>query len=548
MSYLLEVLGRGLEQDVEDVLRSHCAASPSRSIEELQQARMEDPDDDAVVVELGLAYLREGRLPEAADALADAVRGEPDSVAARAGLGIVSASAGDLDGAVTHLRIAEELLGDEPTLPFARGLCLEKLSQPESAAQCYRRAIEADGAYAPARHRLAAVSLFRERTDEAVEQYLALRQAEPQDSWTRTSLGHLLYRAGRYDEAAEEFEAAIAMEPENWALVDDEVEALVADDRIHDAIARLQEMIAEQGPFADLHVRLADLYDRVDDDDQATKHYLLALEIQPSYLEATVKLGTHHLQFGRWEEAAEVFYQAAELNDRVLLNYVGMGVAQFAAGKRDDALNSFDLAAAVEPNSTLLLTEMARLQLKAALGDAFARSFAAIHDQTPPELDLDNETLIHKQLERHAEQVGRTPNHADLRYRYGVLLRSEDRLADAKEQFRKAVHISPSYVQAIVKLGITLQELGEVDAAIETCRMALALRQDAIDLHYKLGLLYTDREAFTRSVKQMEQAAGGGADSGQIRAGLALSLQNMGLMDRAAATWRSLYRVTVAGA
>jgi lipopolysaccharide biosynthesis regulator YciM len=64
-----------------------------------------------------------------------------------------------------------------------------------------------------------------------------------------------------------------------------------------------------------------------------------------------------------------------------------------------------------------------------------------------------------------------------------------------------------------------------------------------VDLHYRLGLLYTDRREFDKAVQHMEQAAEGAPDNQQIRASLALSLQNMGLMDRAAATWRSLWRL-----
>ena len=41
----------------------------------------------------------------------------------------------------------------------------------------------------------------------------------------------------------------------------------------------------------------------------------------------------------------------------------------------------------------------------------------------------------------------------------------------------------------------------------------------------------------------MEQAAANAPGNEQIRAGLALSLQNMGLMDRAAATWRAPWKV-----
>ncbi|GAG49905.1 unnamed protein product, partial [marine sediment metagenome] len=145
---------------------------------------------------------------------------------------------------------------------------------------------------------------------EAAEQYIALRDAEPQHTWIRTALAHLYYRIGSYDKAVEEFEGAIVMEPENWALIDDEVESLVGSGLIREAIERLHTLLTEQGEFADLHARLGDLYGRIGDDEAAMHHYHTALDLQPNYLEATVKLGTQHLITGRWDEAAEAFHAA----------------------------------------------------------------------------------------------------------------------------------------------------------------------------------------------------------------------------------------------
>jgi hypothetical protein len=66
-------------------------------------------------------------------------------------------------------------------------------------------------------------------------------------------------------------------------------------------------------------------------------------------------------------------------------------------------------------------------------------------------------------------------------------------------------------------------------------------------VHYRLGLLYTDRRQFEEAARHMEQAAEGSGGNENVRAGLALSLQNMGLMDRSAATWRSLTKMHTAG-
>jgi lipopolysaccharide biosynthesis regulator YciM len=104
------------------------------------------------------------------------------------------------------------------------------------------------------------------------------------------------------------------------------------------------------------------------------------------------------------------------------------------------------------------------------------------------------------------------------------------------------VRISPAFLKAWIKLGITQQEMGLVDDAIETFRKSMDVRADCVDVHYRLGLLYTNRTEFDQAVRHMEEAAGN-TDDGQIRAALALSLQNMGLMDRVAATWRGLWKI-----
>jgi len=71
----------------------------------------------------------------------------------------------------------------------------------------------------------------------------------------------------------------------------------------------------------------------------------------------------------------------------------------------------------------------------------------------------------------------------------------------------------------------------------------LNIHPQYVDMHYRLGLLYTDRKQFDQTVRHMEAAAQGAGNNAQIRANLALSLQNMGLMDRAAAAWRSLRKM-----
>ena len=380
--------------------------------------------------------------------------------------------------------------------------------------------------------------------DEAIEQVESLLEVLPNESDLRTTLAQLCYHDGQYDQAMEHFETAIAMGPENWSLVDDEVEELVAAGKTPQAIARLGELIEAQGDSADMHVRLADLYSRCGEDEKALRHFNLAMSREPDYLEARVKLGTHHLVCGRWEQAAEAFHGAADLNDQILMNYIGLGVSQLAAGRTEDATTSFELAGTIEPNSTLLLTETARLQLRAAIARELAVDYSS-NGGTDVITEGDNNARLLTQVQRHADQVRLHDRRADLKYRYGVLLRNQGRTAEAMTQFSEAARINPAYIEALVKLGIAQRETEMTEQAVTSFCQAMEIDRATLRSYYELALLYTDRNKLTERIKRKESA---GRDGDQVRSEIALSLQQMGLMDPAAATWRSLWRIHQAGA
>jgi len=195
----------------------------------------------------------------------------------------------------------------------------------------------------------------------------------------------------------------------------------------------------------------------------------------------------------------------------------------------------------VEPNSTLLLVEMMKLQIKVAMADEMEQSFLAGETLTVTEITLDNEHLLQMQLQRHDDEVRRSPADAQTRYRYGVLLRTVESLEESLEQFATAAELCPAYTQALIELGVTHQELGLSDKAIEAFRLVQDVPQESVELHYRLGLLHTERSRFEEACRDV--IAAGGQDDRQMRAAMGLSLQNMGLLDPKAATWRRLRRM-----
>jgi Flp pilus assembly protein TadD len=64
------------------------------------------------------------------------------------------------------------------------------------------------------------------------------------------------------------------------------------------------------------------------------------------------------------------------------------------------------------------------------------------------------------------------------------------------------------------------------------------IQPDYVDLHYQLGTLFAQRHKFEMAVEHFEHAAQGNPVNVCFQANLALALQNMGLIDRANATWQ----------
>ena len=64
------------------------------------------------------------------------------------------------------------------------------------------------------------------------------------------------------------------------------------------------------------------------------------------------------------------------------------------------------------------------------------------------------------------QAIAERPNHADLYYRLGLLLKNRGQIEEAVDAFQHAVAINPAYMKALIKLGLALKEVGRTDEAI----------------------------------------------------------------------------------
>lgn len=538
MSHLLEVLGRGLIAQLVGAFDSVLGTNTEEEIEELERLVEACPSDASTRVRLGGKLLRSDRIADARRIFEAIITQDPEHFAARIGLACALDALGRVDLSLEQLRTAQKADPLNPSILFCLGYCHERLNQDDAAITYYEDSISVCPTLRNAHERLAAIYLRREMIEAAADHYTRLCELDPEQTELQLALANLLLKQGEHQKAIARYEYALSLEPDNWTAHNDVVSAYEEAGLIREAIEHLHKMVEQQPDFADTRLRLGDMYARIGNDSAATLQYERAAQISPDYLEANVKLGTQHLRAGRFEQASQWFSTALELNDRLLSAYVGIGVAQHASGRTAEALSSFEMARNIEPNSTLLFSEVARMHLKAAAGQQSGRfilgSTPTVEKDTPEHVT----DLLSQQIQRVRDAITQNPNHADLHYRLGLLLRNRGQLDDAIASFRQAATINPTYMKALIKLGLALSEADQTEEAIDVFKQATDVRPDYVDLHYQIGLLFVQRNQFEMAVEHFEQAVSGNPGNVAFQANLALSLQNMGLIDRAQATWQ----------
>lgn len=540
MSYLLEILGRGLIAKLAAAFREFLPENQDCAINESLDHRADNGPGASVSTALRL--LESSRFSEACDVFRELLETEPSNIAAGVGLACALDQLGGTQEAARTLRGVLEFHGKRASVWFGLGFCLEKIGETDEAVAAYERAVELDAQLRNPHERLAAIHLRRGETGDAIQHYEVICASEPEDAASHLSLAELCLRERRFDEAARRYEYAAALEPDSWEIRDDMITALIGARRFEEAVDLLAERIRHRPECADQYVRLGDLYAKMGRDRDSMEAYEKAISLNPDYLEATVKAASLRLRDGHLEQAALTFARAVEINDRLVHGYVGLGVARAAMGQHEEAMAALETASAIEPNSALLFSEVARLRLKSAAAAEVERYLSPEALVVEPEgtIDGDVREMVTAHVAHLHAAIAEHPNHADLHYRLGVLLKHRGDLNGAIHSLRRAVAINPRYLKALTRLGFALRERGEDDAALEVFRSALSLDGESADLHYQLGLVFADQRRFNEAVDQFEQAARIDPSCRDHVANLALALQNMGLLDRAQATWQSL--------
>ena len=436
MSYLIEALGCGLVGDLYTAIRQLLPPTDETSIELLTEQVHRDKRDVEAKVRLACALMTEpgnDNIGRARDLFTRVVQVAPKCAGGHIGLACAADRLGHNGAAEHHLTEALRLRHEDPILMFSLAMTYEKLERWAEAERLYEDALRVCPALRNARERLAALEILNGNLAASARHYRLLAVSRPDRLGPRLIQANLLLASGEVASALPAFEEALTIEADHWESESEEASQLAAEGRFEDGVEWLQRALEDEPNNADLYLHLGDMLVKLGQDRQALEAFLRAVELCPGFLEAYVRVGTHYLRLGRYGEASNWFARAVDINDRLLVGYTGLAVAQYAVGDAQGGEETLDMAASIEPNSTLLFSEAARLGLKSgklqsgrfpAQGDAEGcfDSVAQLAVQAGSVSDVLD--LLDALIDRTNLALEHHPNHARLHYQLGLLLRN----------------------------------------------------------------------------------------------------------------------------
>jgi tetratricopeptide (TPR) repeat protein len=513
MSQLLEILGRAITIDTTDIIwhwldTVRIPADNSKSVQYQQLKK---------IIELRA----DSKLDAANEQLRSYLFDNPSCVYGRMAAAAICLHNHQLQNAIEELNSVYMRQPNNTMALYALGYCYERLGKEAQAVEFYQDCLKFKSYLQLPAQRLAAIYFKNGQFEKTIEQYELLKNEYPDDISTLVMLGHLYIVNGQHSQAIETFNTAILMYPDNFNTQNDGIDQLIAEGRLHEALQATEDSLQNQPESPDLLLKYADILSMLGATGQAISQYEQALRICPDFLEATIKLGSQFLQMGAAQPAAQQFNKAVEINDKIVDAYIGLAIAQKSAGCASDALVTLSLAAAIQPNSSLLFSETAILQFKSGFGEDYS-----IGDEK------DKNDFLKAAIAAHQRQIAQQPQNPELHYRLGILMMGATMMPQAVKSFQAALDINPTYHRAKSKLAVCLFESNQKDQALGQLTPAACLDKKTLELHYKTALLYCDKIKFASSLINLDRLMENNFACSQSTANISVVLQNLGLLDR----------------
>jgi tetratricopeptide (TPR) repeat protein len=500
-----------------------------RAVQEFEQIVQKNPTDVASVLILAQLYRATDQSAKAEETLKKALALQPESSDASTQLAMLYMDVGDFRAAIDLLQKVTAK-DDDPDLLGSLAFAYEQVHDNRAAATAYSRALERDPENPTFRRGLAQNLLFSRQYDQAMEEYQAAVKANPRDSESFMRLSQIYKAQGKYDAARDNLSKAAELAPDNLEIQYNQVLLDETEGKTADAIERIKQVLetsAKAGP---------------------NNYTTQEKNNRGIFLE---KLGSLYMDANNFASAEKAFEQMQELGgDLAVRSRVRLIEAYQEDHQYAKALTNSAEALKEDPKNRELAA--ARASLLASTGDAdgAVQILQPLVTGGPGDREIWlTLSQIDLRVKRFDEALQATAKAEDLsesddekayiQFLYGSIWERRKEFDKAEQAFRKALELNPDSAMTMNYLGYMFADQGvRLDEAIKLIQRALEMEPSSGAYLDSLGWAYYKQGKYDLAEEYLQKAVSRIPNDPTIRAHLGDVYYKSGRVALAAEQWK----------
>jgi tetratricopeptide (TPR) repeat protein len=176
------------------------------------------------------------------------------------------------------------------------------------------------------------------------------------------NLGIAVAQRGEVDEALDQFQKALALNPRYAEARYNLGLAFAQKGRIDDAMAQYQKALDADPNIAQAHNNLGNAFLQKGNLDQAIAQYQSALAIDPNIAQARNNLGDALLRKGEMDEAVAQYQKALAIDSGIVQAHRSLGIILLRKGRWDEAIAQFQEVLRLNPGSMTAQEDLAQAE------------------------------------------------------------------------------------------------------------------------------------------------------------------------------------------
>ncbi|MFQ6678364.1 MAG: tetratricopeptide repeat protein [Fidelibacterota bacterium] len=181
--------------------------------------------------------------------------------------------------------------------------------------------------------------------EKSIEIIVKAVEMSPEDFNANAAAGQIMTKNGKPNEALPYLEKAVNLNPQNLSAIRTLAQTYYDIGNTKASIATYEKAIkatTDNQTKADLHFNLGVLYNQVEDFDAAEDHFTIALDLNPSDVEAILGMAQTFESNERWRKAEKFYKELIYLEPENASHYRGIARVLLQQGKQDQAQRYFN--------------------------------------------------------------------------------------------------------------------------------------------------------------------------------------------------------------